>query len=316
MNILLTGGACYIGSHTAVVLAEAGNNIVLFDNLSNSSKYIVRNIEKIVGKSIVFVEGDIRNTELLVKVMSKHQIDAVIHFAGLKAVGESVANPLLYFANNVQGTINLFQAMQQLQIKTFIFSSSATVYVKPNYLPYDELHPTSPINPYGDTKLQVEVILRDLATSDTEWKIACLRYFNPVGAHNSELIDDDPRGVPGNLMPYLARVADGSLKVLNIFGSDYETRDGTGERDYIHVMDLAESHMAALMFLENHSDFHVMNLGGGKPVSVLECVKVFERAIGKELPFQFAPRCDGDLPIYYAKADLAKINLYGLQNAH
>jgi UDP-glucose 4-epimerase len=306
MNIFLTGGTGYIGSHTAVVLAQAGHNVVLFDNLCNSSKEVVQRLEKIIGKQITFIEGDVRNTQLLTQTMSHHQIDAVIHFAGLKAVGESVANPVLYFANNVQGSISLLQAMQQQHIKTLIFSSSATVYGEPEYLPYDELHPTRPINPYGDSKLQVEVILKDLANSDPQWKIACLRYFNPVGAHESGLIGDDPNGIPGNLMPFLARVAAGTLEYLNVFGKDYETRDGTGERDYIHVMDLAEGHMAALDFLGKEPGFHVVNLGTGKPASVLECVKAFEGAVGKKLPLQFAPRRDGDLPIYYAKADLAK----------
>lgn len=305
MNILLTGGTGYIGSHTAVVLAQAGHKIILFDNLSNSSKNVVQRLERIIGLPVSFVEGDVRDTQLLIETMQKHRCNAVMHFAGLKAVGESVVNPILYFANNVQGTISLLQAMQQLEIKTFIFSSSATVYGKPVYLPYDEAHPTCPINPYGDSKLQVEVILRNLAQSDSGWKIACLRYFNPVGAHTSGLIGDDPSGIPGNLMPYLARVAAGSLQFLNVFGGDYETRDGTGERDYIHVMDLAEGHMAALDFLEKNVGFHIFNLGTGKSASVLECVNAFERATAKELPLQFGPRRDGDLPIYYAKADLA-----------
>jgi UDP-glucose 4-epimerase len=269
----------------------------------------VGRLEKIVGKKIDFVEGDVRDTALLVEVMRKHQVEAVIHFAGLKAVGQSVADPILYFANNVQGTISLLQAMQQLQIKTFIFSSSATVYGEPVYLPYDEAHTTNPINPYGDSKLQVEIILRDLAQSDAQWKIACLRYFNPVGAHDSGLIGDDPNGIPGNLMPYLARVAAGTLKHLNVFGKDYDTRDGTGERDYIHVMDLAEGHMAALEYLKNHAGLHVVNLGTGKPASVLECVQAFEKVCGKVLPLEFGPRRDGDLPIYYAKAELAQQQL-------
>ena len=309
MNILLTGGVGYIGSHTAVVLAQAGHQIVLFDNLFNSLKETVARIEKIVGKPVTFIEGDVRDTELLIKVLQEHQIDSVIHFAGLKAVGESVANPILYFSNNVQGTISLIQAMQAAQVYSLVFSSSATVYGKPEYLPYDEAHPTNPINPYGDTKLQVEIILRDLVNSDPAWKIACLRYFNPVGAHDSGLIGDDPSGTPGNLMPYLARVATGQLECLSVFGNDYETRDGTGERDYIHVMDLAEGHMAALSFLNGQAGFHVVNLGTGKPTSVLECVDEFEKASGKKIALKFAPRRDGDLPIYFAKADLAKQKL-------
>jgi len=309
MNILLTGGTGYIGSHTAVVLAQAGHKVVLFDNLCNSLSITVSRLEKILGAPVPFVEGDVRDTELLVKVMQEHKIDSVIHFAGLKAVGESVANPILYFANNVQGTISLIQAMQAVKINSLVFSSSATVYGQPIYLPYDEVHPTNPINPYGDTKLQVEIILRDLASSDSAWSIACLRYFNPVGAHDSGLIGDDPSGVPGNLMPYLARVATGALEHLSVFGNDYETRDGTGERDYIHVMDLADGHMAALAYLQTHPGLHVVNLGTGKATSVLECVERFEEASGKKIPLKIAPRRDGDLPAYYAKADLAKEKL-------
>lgn len=309
MNILLTGGTGYIASHTAVVLAQAGHKIVLIDNLCNSTLAVVDRLEKIIGKKVAFFKGDVRNTELLVQIMGKEQIEAVIHFAGLKAVSQSVADPILYFANNVQGTISLIQAMQQLHIKSLIFSSSATVYGEPLYLPYDEAHPTMPINPYGDSKLQVEVMLKDLAQSDKGWKIACLRYFNPVGAHDSGLIGDDPSGVPGNLMPYLARVAAGTLQHLNVYGNDYQTRDGTGERDYIHVMDLAEGHMAALEFLHTNNGLHVMNLGTGKPASVLECVRAFERACGKELPLHIVSRRDGDLPIYYAKAELAQEKL-------
>lgn len=309
MNILLTGGTGYIGSHTAVVLAQAGHQVILFDNLCNSSQDVVGRLEKILGAAIPFVEGDVRDTALLLKTMRQYQIDSVIHFAGLKAVGESAANPVLYFANNVQGTISLLQAMLELKIKTLIFSSSATVYGEPVYLPYDEDHPTKPINPYGDSKLQVEIILKDLVKSDPDFKAVCLRYFNPVGAHSSGLIGDDPSGVPGNLMPYLARVASEELEQLSVFGTDYETRDGTGERDYIHVMDLAEGHMAALKSLEKNGGFHILNLGTGNAASVLECVKAFETASGKEIPLVFAPRRDGDLPIYYAKADMAKAKL-------
>ena len=309
MNILLTGGVGYIGSHTAVVLAQAGHHVVLLDNLCNSLKDTVSRLEKIIGSPVAFVEGDVRDTELVTKVLKEHQIDSVIHFAGLKAVGESVANPVLYFSNNVQGTISLLQAMQAAQVNSLVFSSSATVYGEPVYLPYDEEHPTNPINPYGDTKLQVEIMLRDLANSNPSWKIACLRYFNPVGAHESGLIGDDPSGTPGNLFPYLARVGSGELGHLNVFGNDYDTRDGTGERDYIHVMDLAEGHMAALSFLNKHAGLHVINLGTGRSTSVLECVDEFEKASGKKIPLKFTPRRDGDLPIYYAKADLAEKKL-------
>lgn len=306
MNILITGGAGYIGSHIAVVLAKVGHNIVLFDNLSNSSQNVIKRLEKIIGAPVPFIEGDVRNTRLLIDVMRNYSIEATIHLAGLKAVGDSVANPVLYFSNNVQGTISLLQAMQKLQIKTFIFSSSATVYGEPVYLPCDELHPTNPINPYGDSKLQVEVILKGLSNSDPSWKIACLRYFNPAGAHESGLIGDDPKGDPTNLVPYLARVAAGTLTQLNIFGNDYDTHDGTGERDYIHVLDLAEGHMAALDFLKSNTGLHIVNLGTGKSVSVLDCLQSFERASRKSIPFSFTVRRIGDLPISYADASLAQ----------
>ena len=309
MNILITGGTGYIGSHTAVVLCQAGHNVILYDNLCNSSLDVVDNLSSILGFPIAFIDGDVRDTDTLIMAMNKHSIEAVIHFAGLKAVRESVENPILYFANNVQGTISLLQAMDRQKIKTLIFSSSATVYGEPEYLPYDESHRTKPINPYGDSKLQVEVILRDLALSDPNWRIASLRYFNPVGAHDSGLIGDNPAGTPANLMPYLVRVAARELESLNIYGMDYDTRDGTGERDYIHVMDLAEGHMAALDFLGKSTGFHVVNLGSGKPVSVFECIKAFETVTGINLPIKRAPRRDGDLPIYYAQADLAQKKL-------
>jgi len=306
MNILLTGGTGYIGSHTAVVLAQGGHKIVLFDNLCNSSKDVVERIEKIINMSVHFVQGDVRDTQLLIDVMRHYQIDSVIHFAGLKAVGESVKNPILYFANNVQGTISLLQAMQEMGIKTLVFSSSATVYGRPLYLPFDEAHPTNPINPYGDSKLQVEEILRDLAISDPAWRIACLRYFNPVGAHDSGLIGDDPNGTPANLVPYLVRVAAGSIEKLGVFGNDYETRDGTGERDYIHVMDLAEGHMAALEFFKFNVGFHIVNLGTGKSTSVLECIDTFERVSGRSIQLSISPRRAGDLPVVYSDTSLAK----------
>jgi UDP-glucose 4-epimerase len=309
MNILITGGTGYIGSHTAVVLCQAGHHVILYDNLCNSSLDVVNNLNSILGYPIAFIDGDVRDIGTLIMAMTKHSIDAVIHFAGLKAVRESVKNPILYFSNNVQGTISLLQAMDQKKIRTLIFSSSATVYGEPEYLPYDENHPTKPINPYGDTKLQVEVFLRDLALSDPSWRIASLRYFNPVGAHDSGLIGDNPVGIPANLMPYLVRVAARELESLNIYGMDYDTRDGTGERDYIHVMDLAEGHMAALDFLVKNTGAHVVNLGSGKPISVLECVKAFETVTGIRMPINRAPRRDGDLPIYYAKADLAQKKL-------
>jgi len=305
VNILLTGGAGYIGSHTAVVLSQAGHEVVLLDNFCNSRKGVLERLEKILGKALPCFEGDVRDTALVTKTLQDFKIDAVIHFAGLKAVGESVANPVLYYANNVQGSISLLQAMQKVGVKTLVFSSSATVYGEPQYLPYDENHPTKPMNPYGQSKLQVEEILRDLAASDFEWKIASLRYFNPVGAHESGLIGEDPNDIPNNLMPYVAKVASGELPYLNIFGDDYETRDGTGERDYIHVMDLAEGHMASLDFLKDQAGLEVINLGTGKPISVFDLVASFEKASNKKIEKIMVKRRPGDLPIYFAKPNKA-----------
>ena len=312
MNILLTGGAGYIGSHTAVVLSQAGHEVVLLDNFCNSNPIVLERLEKILGKALPCIEADVRNTDVVEKILLEYKIDAVIHFAGLKAVGESVANPVLYYANNVQGSISLLQAMQKVEVKTLVFSSSATVYGEPQYLPYDENHPTKPMNPYGQTKLQVEGILRDLSASDPRWKIVSLRYFNPVGAHESGLIGEDPNGIPNNLMPYVAKVAFGVLPYLNIFGDDYETKDGTGERDYIHVMDLAEGHMAALDFLGDHSGMEIINLGTEKSSSVLDLVNAFEIASGQRINKMISQRRPGDLPIYYAKSQKAK-DLIGWQ---
>ncbi|MBT8545274.1 UDP-glucose 4-epimerase GalE [Polynucleobacter paneuropaeus] len=307
MNILLTGGAGYIGSHTAVVLSQAGHEVVLLDNFYNSDPSVLERLQKILGKSLPCIEADVRDTDVVEKVLRKYKIDAVIHFAGLKAVSESVANPVLYYANNVQGSISLFQAMQKVGIKTLVFSSSATVYGEPQYLPYDEDHPTRPMNPYGQSKLQVEEIVRDLAASDPEWKIVSLRYFNPVGAHESGLIGEDPNGMPNNLMPYVAKVASGELPYLNIFGDDYETRDGTGERDYIHIMDLAEGHMSALSLYERaEGGYQVINLGAGRPISVLEIISTFEKISGQKIKKVVTKRRFGDLPIYYARVDKAK----------
>ncbi len=311
MNILLTGGAGYIGSHAAVVLTEAGHEVVLLDNFSNSNKSVLKRIRKILGRSLPCIEADVRDTDIVERVLREYKIGAVIHFAGLKAVGESVANPISYYANNVQGSINLFQVMQKVGIKTLVFSSSATVYGEPKYLPFDEDHPKNPMNPYGRSKLQVEEILRDLADSDSEWKIACLRYFNPVGAHESGLIGEDPNGIPNNLMPYVAKAASGELPHLNIFGDDYETCDGTGERDYIHVMDLAEGHMAAISYLKNHAGFTCVNLGTGKPLSVMDLLNAFEKVIGKNLKKVVVQRRSGDLPCYYASVEQASIQLNG-----
>ena len=306
MKILLTGGVGYIGSHTAVALAQAGHEVTLFDNLSNSRPEVVDHIEKIVGYRIPLIEGDVRDTEMLSIALRDQGTDAVIHLAGLKAVGDSVREPIEYFSNNVQGAISLLKAMHLNAIKRIVFSSSATVYGTPQYLPYDEEHPTQAINPYGRTKLHVEEMLQDLALSDSGWQIAILRYFNPVGAHDSGLIGEQPNGVPNNLMPYLAQVASGRLRELTVFGDDYPTRDGTGERDYIHVMDLAEGHLAALNFLAQKQGWHAFNLGTGHATTVMELVRQFEHASNRHIPLSISGRRAGDLPAYYAKATKAK----------
>ena len=305
MNILLTGGVGYIGSHTAVTLIEAGHEVVLFDNLSNSDASVLGRLEKILSKKITFIEGDIRDTELLSKTLREYKTEAVMHFAGLKAVGESVQDPLRYYDNNVGGSLSLIRAMQQNKVKKIVFSSSATVYGEPQYLPYDEDHPTNPINPYGRTKLFIEEILRDVAASDSEWSIAVLRYFNPVGAHESGLIGESPKGKPNNLMPYIVKVALGKLESLKVFGDDYATRDGTGERDFIHVADLADGHLASLNFLKEHKGWHAINLGSGQSTTVLELLHAFERTNHKTIKYKIIAKRDGDLPAYFAKPDLA-----------
>ena len=309
LNILLTGGTGYIGSHTAVALTEAGYSVVLLDNFCNSNRSVSRRINQIFDKEIPCIEGDVRDTELLTQVLVDFKVDAVIHFAGLKAVGESAKEPLKYYDNNVAGSISLLEAMKNSQVRTIVFSSSATVYGQPQYLPYDEAHPLNPINVYGRTKLQVEEILQDLAATDSSWKIALLRYFNPVGAHDSGLIGEDPNGIPNNLMPYVMQVSSGKLPHLNIFGNDYDTKDGTGERDYIHVMDLADGHVAALKYLKNHKGCEAFNLGTGKSVSVLELVRAYEESCGKKISAKIISRREGDLPIYYAMPSKAQDKL-------
>ena len=306
MNILLTGGLGFIGSHTASVLVSKGYNPILLDNLCNSQPETVDRLEQIAGKKLVFCNVDVRDTSTVRQILKDQQINAVMHFAGLKSVAESESEPLKYYDNNVSGTISLIEAMQEVGLRQLIFSSSATVYGIPQYLPYDENHPTVPINTYGRTKLQVEDILRDLAQSDPSWSIACLRYFNPVGAHASGLIGELPKGIPNNLMPYVCQVASGKLPYLKIFGDDYETPDGTGQRDYIHVMDLAEGHLATLLYLENHPGCHFINLGTGQPYSVKQLVAAFEKAIGRAINQEIEARRSGDLPVYYATADKAK----------
>jgi len=306
LNILLTGGMGYIGSHIAVLLTNAGHQVHIYDNLCNSNVSTLERIKKITSKEIGFTKGDVRDTEKLTNVLCDEKIGAVIHLAGLKAVGESSQKPIEYYANNVQGTISLIQAMQTAGINTLVFSSSATVYGDPVYLPYDEDHPTKPTNPYGRNKLQIEEMLSDLSVSDKAWKISCLRYFNPVGAHESGLIGEDPNGIPNNLMPVIGQVVNRKLSILNIFGDDYDTPDGTGKRDYIHVMDLAEGHLAALTWLTSNPGCHTFNLGSGDSYSVLDLLHHFEEASGQSIPYQVTARRQGDLPEYYAKVDKAE----------
>jgi UDP-glucose 4-epimerase len=300
LNICLTGGAGYIGSHTATVLDNAGHFVTIFDNFSNSYKSAIGALSELTRQSINCVEGDILDTQLIENTLKDFKIDAVIHFAGLKAVGDSEKNPLKYYQNNVCGTLSLLEAMKNINLKKLVFSSSATVYGIPKYLPYDESHPLIPINPYGRTKFQIEQILQDIASSDKDWRIIALRYFNPVGAHESGLIGENPKGIPNNLIPYLVRVARGDLPALKIFGNDYPTKDGTGIRDYIHVMDLAEGHVASLEYLDKFKGFDTFNLGTGIGISVLEMVLAFEKMLGMKIKYEYAARRQGDLASYYA----------------
>lgn len=283
--------------------------MVLLDNLSNSSVEVVDRLAGIVGETLPFVKGDIRDTPLLVNTLLTHKIDAVIHFAGLKSVGESAQAPIDYYANNVQGTVSLLQAMQAAAVYTLVFSSSATIYGEPHYLPLDEAHPTSATNPYGRSKLHIEEMLSDVANSDPAWRIACLRYFNPVGAHDSGLLGELPSGTPNNLMPLLAQVAAGRRVALDVLGNDYPTADGTGVRDYIHVMDLAEGHAAALNFLHRQAGWHAFNLGTGQGHSVFEMLHTYERISGRRVPYRLMPRRPGDVASCYANADKAAVEL-------
>lgn len=308
--ILITGGAGFIGSHTLVDLAAAGHDLLVLDNLCNSSQDVIQSVENIIGKSLHFIAGDIRDRTLLDSLFEKYRFQAVIHFAGLKAVGESVANPLAYYDNNVYGTQVLLQAMQQAGVFDFVFSSSATVYGDPKCVPIKEQDPTGqPTNPYGRSKLMVEQILQDLSASDERWNIALLRYFNPIGAHESGLIGENPNGIPNNLMPYITQVASGQLAQLSVFGADYPTADGTGVRDYIHVVDLAKGHVAALNYLKNHNGVHIWNLGTGQGYSVLEIVQAFEKECHVDIPYQLVARRPGDIAECYADPTKAKDEL-------
>tara|TARA_R110002051_G_scaffold116772_1_gene190350 strand:+ start:43998 stop:45152 length:1155 start_codon:yes stop_codon:yes gene_type:complete len=304
-TILVTGGAGFIGTHTCIKLIESGFDVLVLDNFSNSSPESLKRAESITGRSIPFIEGDINDAALLDEIFAQHAIDVVIHFAGLKSVGESVQQPLRYYHNNVSGTLVLCDAMQRAGVKNLVFSSSATVYGDPASLPIGEDFPTSAINPYGRSKLMIEELLADLYRADPEWNIALLRYFNPVGAHPSGLIGEDPAGIPNNLMPYIAQVAVGRRAHLTVFGGDYPTPDGTGVRDYIHVMDLAAGHVQALLWLEHRRGIKAFNLGTGQGYSVLDMLKAFEQACGKSLPYQLAERRPGDVASCYADPQLA-----------
>jgi len=305
MALLVTGGTGYIGSHTVVELLNLGHEVVILDNLSNSSEKVLPRIETLTGKAPTFIKADICDKAALTEVFETHNIDAVIHFAGLKAVGESNEIPLSYYHNNVSGSVTLFQVMAEQNVKRLVFSSSATVYGENNVSPLVETMQTSATNPYGQTKLMIENILFDLAKSDSEWKIASLRYFNPIGANESGIIGENPNGIPNNLLPYVSQVAVGKLKQLQVFGDDYDTSDGTGVRDYIHVVDLANGHVKAVENLESLNGCQPINLGTGNGTSVLEIVNVFTRISGREIPYTIAPRRAGDIGTVYANATLA-----------
>lgn len=301
MTILVTGGAGYIGSHAVLALLEAGHSVVVLDSLINASRESIRRVERLAGREVAFVEGDVRDRALLDRLFSRHAIQAVMHFAGLKAVGESVAKPLDYYAVNVGGSVTLCQAMAAAGVHRLVFSSSATVYGEPRTMPIREDFPTGvPTNPYGRSKLMVEEILGDLARADARWSIGLLRYFNPVGAHASGEIGEDPKDIPNNLLPYIAQVAIGKRERVTVFGDDYATPDGTGVRDYIHVVDLADGHLKALDALQRQGGLHVWNLGTGRGVSVLEMIRAFERICGKPVPFSIAARRPGDIAACWA----------------
>lgn len=306
MAVLVTGGAGYIGSHTCVELLNAGEEIIVLDNFVNSKPEALNRIKTITGKDFRFYEADLLDKEAINKIFTENSIDAVIHFAGLKAVGESVMQPMRYYHNNITGTLNLCDVMQTHNVKKLVFSSSATVYGTPKTVPIDETFPLSTTNPYGSTKLMIEQILRDIYTADNDWSIALLRYFNPIGAHKSGLIGEDPNGIPNNLMPYIAQVAIGKLECLGVFGNDYPTHDGTGVRDYIHVVDLSLGHLKALAKIRKDKGVDAYNLGTGKGYSVLDVVAAFEKTSGKKVKYQIKPRRPGDIAECYANPEKAK----------
>ena len=305
MKVLVTGGAGFIGSHTVVELLDAGYEVVVVDNLSNASEESMRRVKEITGKSFDFYVADVRDRAKLEEIFSAHNVDWVIHFAGLKAVGESVQKPVLYYDNNLISTLVLLETMEKFGVRNFVFSSSATVYGEPERLPLDEDCRLMTTNPYGTTKLMQEQMLKDLYRADNRWNIALLRYFNPVGAHPSGRIGEDPKGIPNNLMPYVAQVASGKLQKIGVFGNDYPTPDGTGVRDYIHVVDLARGHVAAIAKLKDPG-VHIYNLGTGNGYSVLDMIHAFEKACGKKLPYEIKPRRAGDVPACYASSKKAE----------
>ncbi|MBO5285998.1 MAG: UDP-glucose 4-epimerase GalE [Clostridia bacterium] len=312
MNILVTGGAGYIGTHTMVKLLENNHTVVCVDDLSNSKYIAVERVEKITGKKVKFYQNDIRDREALRKVFSENKIDAVINFAGFKAVGESCAKPIEYYDNNIYGMLVLLEVMREFGVKNIVFSSSATVYGNPHKVPITEDFPLSTSNPYGSTKLFIEYILKDLYASDKSFNIAILRYFNPIGAHPSGLIGEDPNGIPNNLCPYITKVCVGKLPHVNVFGNDYPTHDGTGVRDYIHVEDLAEGHVLAVNKLADNPGLIIVNLGTGTGYSVLDMIKAFSKALGKEVPYKIGAHRPGDIPTCYADPTYAE-NLLGFK---
>lgn len=319
MMILVTGGLGFIGSHTVVELIQAGHTAIILDNLVNSSIKVLDRIENITGKRPIFYQGDIRDKDLLQQIFKQHQIDSVIHFAALKAVGESVKQPLRYYDNNVSGSLMLLEAMQQAGVKSIVFSSSATVYGSPNQVPINETAPTgATTNPYGTSKHTIERILQDIAIADNAWSVVILRYFNPIGAHSSGQLGEYPNGIPNNLMPYISQVATGKLAELSVFGDDYPTHDGTGVRDYIHVVDLAIGHIQALTHKSQQSGVHIYNLGTGTGYSVLDIVHAFEKATGKQIPYRIQPRREGDIAICYANPQRAanEIHWTAQRNLH
>ncbi|MGL5161834.1 MAG: UDP-glucose 4-epimerase GalE [Plesiomonas shigelloides] len=305
MAILVTGGAGYIGSHTVLELLNSGNDVVIIDNLCNSSRESLRRVETLTGRSVTFYEADVCDRSALQTIFAQHAIDAVIHFAGLKAVGESTQIPLKYYQNNIAATLVLCEEMERAGVFRLVFSSSATVYGDPHSVPIQEHFPTSATNPYGRSKLMVEEMLRDIVAADPRWSVVLLRYFNPVGAHISGQIGEDPNGIPNNLLPYIAQVAIGRLKQLSVFGNDYPTPDGTGVRDYIHVVDLSLGHLKALQYIADRHGVFTFNLGTGQGYSVLEMVKAFEQASGRAVPYQVVARRPGDIAVCYAEPDLA-----------